>query len=49
MSAFATATTNTTNPRSEFESQRAELVREIALVRIAPLLRFINILIQHAR
>lgn len=31
MSAFAT-TTNT-NPRSEFESQRAELVREIALVR----------------
>ncbi|RAO70890.1 uncharacterized protein BHQ10_006902 [Talaromyces amestolkiae] len=31
MSAFATTTTNT-NPRSEFESQRAELVREIALV-----------------
>ncbi|KUL83310.1 hypothetical protein ZTR_11335 [Talaromyces verruculosus] len=33
MSAFAsTSTSSPNNPRSEFESQRAELVREIALV-----------------
>ncbi|PCG97301.1 DASH complex, subunit Dad1 [Penicillium occitanis (nom. inval.)] len=42
MSAFAsTSTSSTNNPRSEFESQRAELVREIALG-MESVLQYIN-------